>query len=254
MAGAGMWSSKCRTVPARCGSSFCQTLQVSIAMSQISRYAQSHVGLPDVCAAHSSDALQIRLSPRPVSASTSPAAPAPSTQHAVMLSAHYDSALGTVAASDNAVNVATALEVTRSLLALPSASSRMPAHSFILVLGGAEETVLQASHGWISQHKWGQTLRAFINLEGAGGTGRELVFQTGPHNAWLVEAYAAAAPYPHATIIGQEIFQSGIIPSDTDFRIYRDFGRIPYVRLCFGCLRGICALVCVRLFAIQLIS
>ena len=40
-------------------------------------------------------------------------------------------------------------------------------------------------------------------------------------------AYARSAKYPFASVIGQEIFQSGVIPSDTDYRIYRDFGGVP---------------------------
>jgi hypothetical protein len=53
------------------------------------------------------------------------------------------------------------------------------------------------------------------------------LYCTGPLHPWLTRAYAESAPYPSGSILGQELFQSGIIPSDTDYRIYRDFGDIP---------------------------
>ena len=57
--------------------------------------------------------------------------------------------------------------------------------------------------------------------------GRELVFQTGPEHPWLIKIYANSANYPYASIVGQEFFQTGLIPGETDFRIFRDYGNIP---------------------------
>lgn len=39
--------------------------------------------------------------------------------------------------------------------------------------------------------------------------------------------YSKSAPHPFGNSVGEEIFQSGFIPSDTDFRVFRDFGNIP---------------------------
>uniref|UniRef100_A0A4W3HYA7 Endoplasmic reticulum metallopeptidase 1 n=1 Tax=Callorhinchus milii TaxID=7868 RepID=A0A4W3HYA7_CALMI len=150
-------------------------------------------------------------------------------KHAVLANCHFDSVANSPGASDDAVSCAVMLEVLNSLSHLSTPLH----HAVIFLFNGAEENVLQASHGFITQHPWAKLIRAFINLEAAGVGGKELVFQTGPENPWLVQAYVRAAKHPFASVVGQEIFQSGVIPADTDFRIYRDFGNIPGIDLAF---------------------
>lgn len=44
---------------------------------------------------------------------------------------------------------------------------------------------------------------------------------------WLIlQVYAKSVPYPYASSLAQEIFESGIVPGDTDYRIFRDFGKV----------------------------
>lgn len=68
--------------------------------------------------------------------------------------------------------------------------------------------------------------RAVINLDSAGSGGREILFQTGPGHPWLMNYYRQV-PYPFANSLAEEIFQGGMIPSDTDFHIFHQFGNIP---------------------------
>ncbi|KRJ99465.1 uncharacterized protein Dyak_GE12440, isoform B [Drosophila yakuba] len=68
---------------------------------------------------------------------------------------------------------------------------------------------------------------AIINLEVGGNGGRDILFQSGPNNPWLVKYYKEHSKHPFASTLAEEIFQFGILPSDTDFRIFRDYGNIP---------------------------
>ncbi|CAI9721115.1 Hypothetical predicted protein [Octopus vulgaris] len=54
-----------------------------------------------------------------------------------------------------------------------------------------------------------------------------VVGSPGPQHPWLIQAYAKSVKYPFASILGQEIFQGGFVPSDTDYQIFQKFGNIP---------------------------
>lgn len=121
------------------------------------------------------------------------------------------------------------LEVLRILARRPERLD----NGVIFLFNGAEESGLMGSHGFITEHKWGKELTLLINLEAAGSGGKEILFQTGPDTPWLANYYRNV-PHPNAQAAGEEIFQMGLIPSDTDFRIFRDYGGLygTNIKLC----------------------
>jgi hypothetical protein len=139
-------------------------------------------------------------------------------ESALLVSTHYDTPSDSVGAADAAAPVGALLEVVRALARDPR-----PRHSVIFLVNGAEEQGLLGAAGF-RNHPWFSAIRAFVNVEAAGSGGKAILFQAGPGNAWLLHAYRRAAPHPHGSAIGQDLFQRGAIPSDTDFRIYREAG------------------------------
>ncbi|KAH8275872.1 hypothetical protein KR026_003393, partial [Drosophila bipectinata] len=147
------------------------------------------------------------------------------SQSYLLVNSHFDSKPSSPGSGDDGTMVVVMLEVLRQMTI-----SRTPfQHSIVFLFNGAEENPLQGSHGFITQHKWAANCKAFINLEVAGSGGRDILFQSGPNNPWLMKYYRKHAKHPFATTMAEEIFQSGILPSDSDFRIFRDFGNIPGV-------------------------
>jgi hypothetical protein len=142
------------------------------------------------------------------------------SRDAILISAHYDTPVESVGAGDDGVAAASLVELVRALAAGPKLE-----HSIIVIINDGEEQGLLGSHGFV-RHPWFGDVRAFVNLESAGPHGKSILFQAGVGGGWLVSEYARSVPYPYGTVLGQDIFQSGAIPSDTDFRIYRDFGHL----------------------------
>ena len=153
------------------------------------------------------------------------------TPAAVLLSSHYDTPTGSVGAADDAVAAAAMVEVARALSA-DHAAGTIARNTVILNINGAEEQGLLGAEGFL-HHRWARDVRAFVDLESAGTGGKAILFQVGPGHAWLARAYAASAPHPYGSVIGQDIFQSGFIPSSTDFEVYRDRGYVPGLDIAF---------------------
>ncbi|KAK9839270.1 hypothetical protein WJX81_004900 [Elliptochloris bilobata] len=134
---------------------------------------------------------------------------------ALLLGAHFDTTLDTPGASDAAACVGVALEVARLYAA---DASRTLAAPMIVLLNGGEETFLQGAHGFRAQARWAPRVGAFINLESTGPGGPDFAFQAA--GGWPLGAYARSAPHPRGTVVAQDFFRSGLLPADTDFRVF----------------------------------
>ncbi|XP_060659830.1 endoplasmic reticulum metallopeptidase 1-like [Drosophila nasuta] len=137
----------------------------------------------------------------------------------LLVNSHFDSKPATPSAGDAGFMIVTMLEVLRVL----STTKQRFEHPIVFLFNGAEESYLLAAHGFMTTHRWVPFLKACVNLDAAGSNGRELLFQSGPNHSWLVDYYYKNAKHPFGTTLAEEIFQSGIIPSDSDFRIFKEY-------------------------------
>ncbi|XP_043725141.1 endoplasmic reticulum metallopeptidase 1 isoform X2 [Telopea speciosissima] len=149
------------------------------------------------------------------------------TDPSFLVNGHFDSTVGSPGASDCASCVASMIEVARLIVD----SGWVPPRPIIFLFNGGEELFLLGAHGFVTTHKWSNTVGAFINVEASGSGGPDLVCQSGP-GSWPSLVYAQSAIYPMAHSTAQDIFH--IIPGDTDYRIFaEDYGKIPGLDIIF---------------------
>lgn len=97
-------------------------------------------------------------------------------------------------------------------------------HSVILLFNNGEESLQDASHLYATQENDTMpSVRGVINLEACGTSGPELLFQA--TSVPFVEAYSKV-PYPFGTVLANDIFSTGLILSDTDFRQFVQYGQL----------------------------
>ncbi|KAF9353064.1 hypothetical protein BGX26_009142 [Mortierella sp. AD094] len=139
------------------------------------------------------------------------------SQAALMVSAHYDSVPSSYGATDDGGGIAVALAMIQHFIHHPVQ------HTLIFNLNNAEELGSYGAAAFMGApknsttetgdgHPWKKYVRAFINLEGGGSGGPSLLFRATDHD--IIRHYVENAPFPHASVFINDVFQFGLINSD----------------------------------------
>ena len=168
---------------------------------------------------------------------------------ALLFSAHVDTVHVSPGGCDNAANVAIVLETFRAFahgLAASGASSEDALERskrtlseetpLVAMFVSAEEDGFMGARGVVRDHPWFRKhVAAFLNFEamGSGGPHRAFRATRGGSSSKLLRLYAKGATKPSGTVVASDVFSSGFIKSDTDFRVFRDDGDVPGIDLAF---------------------
>jgi hypothetical protein len=137
-----------------------------------------------------------------------------SRDEAVGLLAHYDSAPESPGGGDDGFGVAVSLEAARVLAARTDRN-----WTLMVLLTDGEEAGLMGAAALVTDREVMERLHTYLNIEAAGSAGDAMLFETGPANGWLVNAWARHAPHPRGDSFGIEIYRR--LPNDTDFSILK---------------------------------
>ncbi|MGM1058657.1 M20/M25/M40 family metallo-hydrolase [Saccharothrix sp. Mg75] len=141
--------------------------------------------------------------------------PALSGGKALLLVAHHDSVPTGPGAADDGAAVAAMLETLR---ALSFAGVR---NDVVFLFTDGEEAGTLGAEAFVRRHGVGE-YGAVLNWEARGSGGPVWMFETGPGNGPLVEAFAGASSRPIANSLAYEVYR--LMPNYSDFSVFLDAG------------------------------
>ena len=142
--------------------------------------------------------------------------PGDSRAETLLVTAHYDSVPAGPGASDDGVGMASVLEVARAL------RGRECRNTIRFLITDAEEAGLLGAEAAVRDPAQLHGASAVINVEDRGTSGASFMFETSPHNRWLIPIVAQALPRPAASSVFYEVYQ--LLPNDTDLTVFKRSG------------------------------
>ena len=130
----------------------------------------------------------------------------------VLVNAHYDSVSTGFGATDDGIGVVTILQLIKHF----TAAGRQPKRGIVALLNNVEEYFLNCALAF-ARHPISQFAHTFLNLEGAGAGGRATLFRA--TDTEVVRRYQRSR-YPFASVFSGDMFNRGIIRSQTDYVIF----------------------------------
>ncbi len=138
----------------------------------------------------------------------------PEGRRAVMLVAHHDSVPAGPGASDDAINVAVALEATRWYR-----DTGPYVKDLILLFSDAEELGLLGAEAFASEHAWMRDVDFIINLEARGTRGPSFLFEISGPTKPVIDGFSRHAGRPFTNSVAQAIYE--LMPNDTDLSVFK---------------------------------
>lgn len=134
------------------------------------------------------------------------------TNHSILVSAHYDTAILCPGAYDDASGVSVILELIVNLMNRPPLR-----HSVIFLLNNGHEFDLLGAKDFLIASSLTTNIDGFINLDGNPGT-KSILFRSS--GRWMDEAFMHVAPNPHANVLSHDALERGVFVQPSDYEVF----------------------------------